>query len=75
MGNDQLGLLAITVTAPVYLTLAGVAFVPPVNPPQVVITPVSTGPQIAALQTAHSGKTSKWKEYLAVDKDLKQQIL
>ena len=69
--NGQLGLLELAVTAPVYLTLADVSFFPPVNPLQVVIPPRFVRTTIAALQTSHSKKTSKWKEYLAVDNALK----
>ena len=35
--NGQLRLLSLTVIATVYLALEGVSFIPPVNPPQIVI--------------------------------------
>ena len=48
-----MGLLALMVTPAVNDTLAGVPFVSPENPRQnVTIPPGSTGPQIAALDTA-----------------------
>ena len=56
LGNVKLGLLTLMVTSPVYLTLAGVAFVPPKHPLQVVIIPGLTEPQIAALQISHIRK-------------------
>ena len=76
LGNGALGLLALTVTPSVYNTLAGVAFVPPGNPGQnFTIPPGATGHQIAALDTAHKNLVRIWKEYLAVDKALKQQLI
>ena len=66
LGNGQFGLLSLMFTAPVYITLIGVSFAPSVNPPQVVIPPGSTGPQIAASQASHIKKqengesTSQW---------------
>ncbi len=72
-GNGALGLLALTVTPAVYHTLTGVTFVPPVNQGQpFVIHLGSTGPQISALDAAHKIQIRIWKEYLAVDKALKQ---
>ena len=76
LGNGALGLLALTVTPPVYNTLAGVAFVPPGNPGQSFIIPLgATCHQIAALDTAHKNLVRIWKEYLDVDKALKQQLI
>ena len=76
LGNGALGLLALTVTPAVHNTLAGVPYVTAVNPGQMVtIPPGSTGPQIAALDAAHKTQVRIWKEYLSVDKALKQQLL
>ena len=73
LGNGALGLLALTVTPAVHDTLAGVPFVAPMNPGQVFfIPPNSTGLQIAALDAAHKIQVRIWKEFLAVDKALKQ---
>ena len=76
LGNGALGLLALTVTPAVYTTLAGVLFVTPLNPRQIIeIPPGSTGPVIAELDQAHKIQVRIWKAYPAVDKALKQQLL
>ena len=65
-----------TVTTAVYGTLAGVPFVAPTNPGQVFVIPLgSTGPQIAALDANHKIQVRIWKEFLVVEKSLKQQLL
>ena len=61
LGHFQLGLLALTFTASIYMILEGVAFVPPLNPLQVLIHLGLTGPQIAALQSSHSTAQNKSK--------------
>ena len=76
LGNGALGLLELTVTPAVHNNLTGVPFVPQVNPGQTcTIPPGSTGPQIVALNQAHKNQVHIWKEYLVVDKALKQQLL
>ena len=76
LGNGLLGLLVLTLTPAVYNTLEGVPFVTPLNPGQTfVIPPESTGLTIAALDAAHKIQVRIWKEYLAVNKALKKQLL
>ena len=73
LGSITLGLLTLTLTPAVHDTLAGVLFVAPLNPEQIfVVPPDSTGPQIAALNATHKTQVRIWKEYLAVNKELKQ---
>ena len=75
-GNGTLGLLALIITPVVYQLLAGAAFVPAVNPgPIFVIIPGATGPQITVFNQAHKIELTVWKEYNAVNKALKQQLL
>jgi hypothetical protein len=76
LGDGAHGLLALTVSVAVYNTLSATAFVEPANPgPQPIIAAGATGPQIAAQTRAHTENHRLWKEYLATDKALKQQIL
>ena len=76
LGNGALGLLALTVTPAAHNTLAGVPCIVPLNPGHTfLIPPGSTGPQIAALDAAHNTQVIIWKEYLVVDKSLRQQLV
>ena len=76
LGNGALDLLSLTVKPVVYNTLAGVTFDAPLNPGQACNIPAeSTGPQITALNAAHKIQIRILKEYLSVDKALKQQLL
>jgi hypothetical protein len=76
LGGGTLGYLALTVDPAVYLTLAGVAFVAPVNPGwQPVIAPGATGTRIAELVRQHTEEKRIWSEYVNIGKALKQQLL
>ena len=76
LGNGQLGLLALTVTPVVYRNLAATDFIAPINPgPTLIIPTGATGPEISWLEEEHTEATRSWKEYMATDKALKQQLL
>ena len=65
LGNGVLGLIALMRIMAVYLTLAGVSFIPLGNPGQIfVIPPGSRGFQITALDQAHETRVRVWKEFL-----------
>jgi hypothetical protein len=60
----------------VYNTLSATPFIHPINPgPQPIIPTGTTGPQIATITRNHTETHQIWNEYLATDKDLKQQVL
>jgi hypothetical protein len=76
LGDGAHGLLALTVSVAVYNTQSAIAFVAPTNPgPQPNIPNGLTGNQIAAATRTHTENHRLWKEYLATDKALKQQLL
>ena len=76
LGNDTLGIFVLTVAPAVYYNLAGIPFITPLKPGQIFVIPLgSTGPTLTALDAAHKIQGHIWKEYLAVDKALKQQLL
>ena len=76
LGNGQLGLLALTVALEEYRNLTDTAFIAPINPgPTPIIPTGATGPQIDRLEEEHIEATRNWKEYLATDTALKQQLL
>ena len=75
-GKGKLGLLAFTATLAVYLNISATAFVAAINTgPTPIIPDGATGPQIARLEEEHTEATRSWKEYLAIKKALKQQLL
>jgi hypothetical protein len=76
LGNGQLGLLQLTVTAAVYNTLSAIPFLAPANPgATVILPPHSTGPQINELNCQHDAAAALFSKYDATDKALKQQIV
>jgi hypothetical protein len=76
LGNGTLGLLALTVSPAVYTNLSNTAFVVPVNPgPQPVIPAQATTHVLAAVTCEHKENLRIWREYLATDKALNQQVL
>jgi hypothetical protein len=76
LGDGAQGLLSLTVSDAVYNSIVDIPFVTPLNPgPQPVIPDAATGNQITALTRAHTENRRIWKEYLATDKALKQQLL
>ena len=76
LDDGALGLLYLTVHAPVYNTLSLIPFIPLVNPgPDPIIPPDSTGPQIFNIRLQFATAAKLFKQYDAVDKALKQQLL
>jgi hypothetical protein len=76
LGDGLLGLLFLTITPAEYNTLSAVQFIPPGNPGSTPVIPAgSTGPQISAVIRQHGLSANLFKEYLATDKALKQQII
>jgi hypothetical protein len=76
LGDGAQGLLSLTVSDAIYNSISDVPFVTPINPgPQPVIPGAATGNQITAITRAHNENHRIWKEYLATDKALKQQLL
>jgi hypothetical protein len=76
LGNGQLGLLALTVSPAIFNTLSTIAFVPPANPGTTPTIPGgSTGAQTQAVIRQHTTDDKIFREYLACDNALKQQII
>ena len=76
LGDGQLGLLFLTVTPEEYNLLSNTVFVPPPNPGNAPVLPGgATGPQISAIIRQHTNDTHVFREYLATDKALKQQVI
>ncbi len=76
LGNGQLGLLQITVSAAVYNTLSVTPFVIPLNPGTDANIPAgSTAPVIIEMNRAHDAAVSLFQQYDNTDKALKQQIV
>jgi hypothetical protein len=76
LGDGTLGILALTVSPAVYTNLANTVFVVPANPgPQPVIPAQATTHVLAAVTRKHKENLRIWREYLATNKALKQQVL
>jgi hypothetical protein len=76
LGDGLLGLLFLTVSVAEYNTLSAVAFIAPVNPGATAVIPAgSTAAQIAVRQRTHRDNLALFREYLATDKALKQQVI
>jgi hypothetical protein len=77
LGNDLLGLLALTVSPKVHDTLAGEPFVMLINPGPTATFPgdALTSAQIANIRQDHNKLKALFVEYYATDKALKQQII
>jgi hypothetical protein len=76
LGDGQLGLLALTVSVAVYNTLSAVQFIAPVNPGPTPIVPVGTTVANAAIIVRnHTSDLQSFREWLATDNALKQQII
>jgi hypothetical protein len=77
LGNGQLGLLYLTVSPALYATLSATAFIPPANPGAVPVPlPAgATAAQITAGIRQHATELMLFREYLATDKALKQQVI
>jgi hypothetical protein len=73
--HGPLGLLHLTVSSAEYNTLSALALVPATNPvAESVIPRRSTLPQSSAIIQQYTNNISLFKEYLATDKALKQQV-
>ena len=76
LGCGTLGLLYLTVSPAVYVTLSASIFDVPVNPGSEPIIPKhSTGPQIADIQYAYHAATTLFNGYNRTDKALRQLLL
>ena len=72
LGNDQLGLLYLTVLPDVYNTQSAIAFVPPAKMgPSPTIPDGSTGQQISSIRVQHDMYKKLYREYDSTDKALK----
>ena len=74
LGGGALGHLGLAITDGQYALLSNAAFNRPVHPGQLVIPPNSTQAQIAALKEQHEEQLRVFKEVLAVESALRQQI-
>jgi hypothetical protein len=76
LGDGLLGLLYLTISPAKYNTLSAVPFIPPANPGAAPVIPAgATGPQISAIIHQHGADLKLFKEYLAIDKMLIQQVI
>jgi hypothetical protein len=76
LGNGQLGLLQLTLSADVYNTLSATPFISPTNPGESVTIPRnSSDSKITELNRSHNKATALFRQYNAADKALKQQII
>ena len=76
LGDDQLGLLYLTVSQATYNELSNVPFVPPVNPgPVPSIRGGATAREAADERINHAEEKRLFKEYIATEKALKSQII
>mgnify|MGYP002806862359 FL=1 len=76
LGNGQLGLLQLTLSANVYNTLSAIPFISPTNPGESVTIPRnSSDSEITELNCSHDKATALFRQYDAADKALKQQIV
>ena len=76
LGYGTLGLLHLTVSPVVYVTLLATAFIDPVNPgAEPTIPLIMSGPQITNLRYVHDVATSVFNEYNLTDKALCQMLI
>jgi hypothetical protein len=76
LGNGQLGLLQLMVSADVYNTLSATPFISPTNLGESVTIPRnSSDSEITELNRSHDKATALFHQYDAADKALKQQIV
>jgi hypothetical protein len=70
------GLLALTINPAVFSTLSAVQFIVSANPGAQPLFPAgATAAQLNAITCQHKENHCIWKEYLATNKALKQQLL
>jgi hypothetical protein len=76
LGDGLLGLLYLTITPAEYNALSATEFFPPENPGAAPTVPyAATDSQIATLLREHKANTNLFKEYIATNKALKQQVI
>jgi hypothetical protein len=76
LGDGLLGLLYLTITPAEYDALSATAFFPPENPGAAPTVPyAATSSQVATLLREHKANPHLFKEYIATDKALKQQVI
>jgi hypothetical protein len=76
LGNGQLGLLQLTLSADVCNTLSATPFISPTNPGESVTIPCnSSDPKIPELNRSHDKATALFRQYDAANKALKQHIV
>jgi ribosomal protein S17E len=76
LGDGLLGLLYLTITSAEYNALSATEFIPPKNPGATPTIPyAATDSQLATLLQEHKAATNLFKEYIATDKELKQQVI
>jgi hypothetical protein len=76
LGDGLLGLLYLTITPAEYNALSATELFPPENPGAAPTVPyVATESQVATLLRKHKANTNLFKEYIATDKALKQQVI
>lgn len=70
--GGNFGYLALTISEAELLKLTGgIAYVPPVSPPEVPFhLPTATGPQITETNRQYAQATKEWNTYCAMDKEL-----
>jgi hypothetical protein len=69
------GHLALVLTAPEYLAVAGVAYLPPVHPGPVTHAPLATAAQIIETNRLHKSATNTFQTYHAVDHALRKLLI
>jgi hypothetical protein len=76
LGDGLVGLLYLTITPAEYNALSATEFIPPENPGATPTIPyAATVSQLATLLREHKAATNLFKEYIATDKALKQQVI
>ena len=74
-GDGIHGLLILTVSAAVYQTTTGMNFVPPTNPGIHPTIPTNADAvQLAHATREHNARLQEWKQFIATDNALKQQL-
>jgi hypothetical protein len=75
-GGGQYGHLALTTPAADFLLLSGTAFTPPVHPgPAPIHEPNSTQHRITEVNRAYAANLKEFNVYIAVDANLKKQLI
>ena len=76
LGDGRNGLLALTVTQQVYMSITGVPFIYPMNPgPIPTIPDVAAASTISTINSTHKEAQRIWNEICDTEKALKQQLI